>query len=606
MSEKYLPLYRKYRPQSFKDLIGQENVTKALSNAINLGKISHAYLFCGPRGTGKTSSARIFAKSLNCIEGPTVTPCNKCSSCVDITNSTPVDVIEIDAASNRSVEDTQKILEKIQYVPIQGKYKIYIIDEVHMLSTTAFNSLLKTLEEPPENVIFILATTESHKVLETIVSRCQRFDFRRITTSDIIKKLEEIAKTENISITKEAVGAIAKNAQGGMRDALALLDQISIYGIGREISVEDIDKMLGRLSTDKLFALAECFVEKSVQKAVELVNEVYNKGPEPLQIVSNLISYYRNLLVIKNCETIDIAVALTELDAANIEKIKPQASKHASNEIVEAIDRLSHYAKQIKDTTNRHLWLEICAIELSSPKSASVEPIQVERVVKTTEPVVMQKPEPAKQAELEEPLPPKQAPVAEQKHVEVAETTEQKEEPAPQKETEEPKPQTQGFSTNWSTIVQHIKSVPAKMFFNGLAKPVTISDSKIKLAFSNENLANQAKEGFKFNALKDACKEVFGVNDISIEILTGTPLSKHKPEAQPISETPKPLITEEKQQEDLPITSEEPVFQEELPEEEPEETTIPQPLKVEPKQTYDDLSEQTRMVTELFSGKIID
>ena len=173
MAERYLPLYRKYRPQTFKDLIGQENIVKALSNAINLNKISHAYLLCGPRGTGKTTTARIIAKSLNCGE---------CPSCKDIANSTPIDVIEIDAASNRKVEDARNILEKIQFVPVNGRYKIYIIDEVHMLTTEAFNTLLKTLEEPPENVIFILATTEPHKVLDTIISRCQRFDFRRITT----------------------------------------------------------------------------------------------------------------------------------------------------------------------------------------------------------------------------------------------------------------------------------------------------------------------------------------------------------------------------------------------------------------------------------------
>ena len=198
MSGNYVPLYRKYRPQTLEQLVGQEHIKKTLTSAIELGKIAHAFLFTGPRGTGKTSTARILAKSLNCKNGPTIHPCGECESCRDITNSVPIDVIEIDAASNRKVEDTQNILEKIQYVPVNGKYKIYIIDEVHMLTNHAFNALLKTLEEPPENVIFILATTEVHKVLDTIKSRCQRFDFRRITTEDIVKHLRYISDQEKI------------------------------------------------------------------------------------------------------------------------------------------------------------------------------------------------------------------------------------------------------------------------------------------------------------------------------------------------------------------------------------------------------------------------
>ncbi|MBR1373355.1 DNA polymerase III subunit gamma/tau, partial [bacterium] len=212
MSENYVPLYRKYRPQTLDMLVGQEHIKKTLTSAIELGKIAHAFLFTGPRGTGKTSTARILAKSLNCKNGPTIHPCGECESCKDIMNTVPIDVIEIDAASNRKVEDTQSILEKIQYVPVHGKYKIYIIDEVHMLTNHAFNALLKTLEEPPENVIFILATTEVHKVLDTIKSRCQRFDFRRITTEDIVKHLRYISDKENINISDDALFTIAKNS----------------------------------------------------------------------------------------------------------------------------------------------------------------------------------------------------------------------------------------------------------------------------------------------------------------------------------------------------------------------------------------------------------
>src|SRR5574344_768694 len=278
MSDKYIPLYRKYRPQKLEEIVGQEHIKRALANAITLGRISHAYLFTGPRGTGKTSTARILAKSLNCVEGPTVNPCGECPSCVDITNSTPVDVIEIDAASNRKVEDAQNILEKVQYVPVNGKFKIYIIDEVHMLTNQAFNALLKTLEEPPENVIFILATTEPQKVLDTIKRRCQRFDFRRITTSDIVEHLKNIAKTEKIKIEDDAILTIAKSSAGGMRDSLALLDQVSVLDNDKAITTDDVNMLLGRLSFDILFDLTEKIVNSNPQDALEALDKIYNDG----------------------------------------------------------------------------------------------------------------------------------------------------------------------------------------------------------------------------------------------------------------------------------------------------------------------------------------
>ena len=301
MNEKYIPLYRKYRPQKLDEIVGQEHIKKALANAINMDKIAHAYLFTGPRGTGKTSTARIFAKSLNCVNGPTVSPCGVCENCVDITNSVPMDVIEIDAASNRKVEDAQNILEKVMYAPVNSRYKIYIIDEVHMLSTTAFNALLKTLEEPPKNVIFILATTEVHKVLDTIKSRCQRFDFRRITTDDIVKHLRMISDKEKINITDDALFTIAKNSAGGMRDSIALLDQLSVLDGTDAITTDDINSLLGRISFDVLSELADKIIASNQQEAVEVLEKIYNSGNEPVQILTNLLDYFKNLLIIKNC-----------------------------------------------------------------------------------------------------------------------------------------------------------------------------------------------------------------------------------------------------------------------------------------------------------------
>ncbi|MBR1617826.1 DNA polymerase III subunit gamma/tau, partial [bacterium] len=300
MEQNYLPLFRKYRPQSFKDIVGQENLVKALTNAIELGRIANAYLFSGPRGTGKTSTARIFAKSLNCEHGPTTEPCQKCPSCVDITNATGLDVIEIDAASNRGIQEAKELISQVQYAPINGKYKIYIIDEVHMLTNEAFNTLLKTFEEPPKNVIFILATTEPHKVLETIISRCQRFDLKRITVDDIVKRLREISDIENIKITDSALLTIAKNVSGGLCDSLALLDQVSILGVKEEIDKDLIEELLGKINFEILFNLLNLMVEKDVEKTLLEIDNIYAKGNEPKSLAENFIEFLKNVIMVLN------------------------------------------------------------------------------------------------------------------------------------------------------------------------------------------------------------------------------------------------------------------------------------------------------------------
>lgn len=366
MGEKYIPLYRKYRPKNLQEVVGQEHVKKALANAINLNKISHAYLFTGPRGTGKTSIARILAKSLNCKEGPTLTPCEVCPSCIDIKNSTLIDVIEIDAASNRKVEDAQNILEKIQYVPVNGRYKIYIIDEVHMLTNHAFNALLKTLEEPPENVIFILATTEPQKVLETITSRCQRFDFRRITTEDIVAHLKNIAKEEKINIEDEAVFTIAKNSAGGMRDSLALLDQVSVLGSSKAINSDDVNKLLGRISFDVLNNLSDKIIQSQPQAAIEFLEQIYNNGNEPSQILTNMLGYFKNLLVVKNCKGAELLANLTQLNNTQIEALKTQSEHIETHQITFLIEKIVYYIKELKTTTNQYLWLEVSMIDLAN------------------------------------------------------------------------------------------------------------------------------------------------------------------------------------------------------------------------------------------------
>ena len=547
MTERYLPLYRKYRPQTFKDLIGQENIVKALTNAINLNKISHAYLLCGPRGTGKTTTARIIAKSLNCAQGPTLEPCGECPSCKDIANSTPIDVIEIDAASNRKVEDARNILEKIQFVPVNGRYKIYIIDEVHMLTTEAFNTLLKTLEEPPENVIFILATTEPHKVLDTIISRCQRFDFRRITTEDIVARLKYISEQENIKITEEALFTIARSSAGGMRDSLALLDQISVLDADKEITSDDVNEMLGRLSFETLFDLSNAITNADTQKAITLLDSVYNKGNEPFQIITNLIQYYRNLLVVKNCADRKIAAELTQLSEAHILQQKEQSQNLESEQILYIIERLSFYSKEIKDTTNRYLWLELCVIELASnvkfssysqlierierleagapvqsaPVFAAAAPKPVTAAVPPayTEPVTQPVQEAVKKEEQIHPTS-----VVEQ----VFSSTEEQQATVSQTVQSEPQPaaapqavQTAAggdIATVWGGILQNITSIPSRMFFYNLSRPVELTPEGITIGFDKEIFVKQAQDNAKNAPLKKAAMAYFGVADINIHI----------------------------------------------------------------------------------------
>jgi len=295
----YQALYRQYRPKSFSDISGQEHITVTLKNALQFNKFGHAYLFSGPRGTGKTTIAKIVAKALNCINSPTDEPCNECESCLSIMQNTNVDVLEIDAASNNGVEEIREIRDKVKYYPANGKYKIYIIDEVHMLSTSAFNALLKTLEEPPKYVVFILATTEPYKIPLTILSRCQRFDFKAITRTDLKKRLELIAKEEKINITNESLTLIAEFAEGGMRDAISLLDQLSAYN-NENITENDVFAVSGGVSTAKMIELAERVENLDSPKAMTVIDELLDTGKEIPRIINDLIIFFRDLLVYQN------------------------------------------------------------------------------------------------------------------------------------------------------------------------------------------------------------------------------------------------------------------------------------------------------------------
>ncbi len=622
MNEKYIPLYRKYRPQKLEEIVGQEHIKKALANAINMNKIAHAYLFTGPRGTGKTSTARIFAKSLNCVNGPTVNPCGECENCVDITNSVPMDVIEIDAASNRKVEDAQNILEKVMYAPVNSRYKIYIIDEVHMLSTTAFNALLKTLEEPPENVIFILATTEVHKVLDTIKSRCQRFDFRRITTDDIVKHLRVISDKEKINITDDALFTIAKNSAGGMRDSIALLDQLSVLDGTDAITTDDINSLLGRISFDVLSELAEKIINSKQPDAIEVLEKIYNSGNEPVQILTNLLDYFKNLLIIKNCRE-EIITELTQLNDAQINKLKEQCKQIETHQIVFIIEKISNYIKEVKTTNNPRLWLEVGIIDLanltenttllelqariSRLEGGAVQPVNV--TAYKTPPAPVLKPHAATPPSTVQPAPKAQQPVKEATSL----PKEQPEQQQPQSQTTEdftPMPKSSGLTAAgnmaamWENLLQNIQSAPTRALLKQWANPIKIEPDGVILTMKNEVLLKQFVEGNKKKMLENAVDALFSQQNS--KVIVRLPQADDVPVApsstpRQVTPTPQPKKAHETQAESQPVSLEPPP--EVVQEAKEEAIKIEAKTKSEMSSMY---SDQVNMVVELFDGKFIE
>lgn len=353
----YVALYRKWRPQGFDSLVGQEAVRTALTNALETGRIAHAYLFAGPRGTGKTSTAKILAKAVNCEHGPTPNPCNKCQNCVRINDGTSMDVFEIDAASNRGIDEIRDLREKVAFAPVNGRYKVYIIDEVHMLTTEAFNALLKTLEEPPPHVIFILATTEPHKIPATIHSRCQRFDFKRVTDSDIVKRLREVADGSGIAADDDALQLIAVQADGGMRDALSLLDQCGV--MAERVSAETVRSVLGIVGREALRELVKAVGEGNVPKALELLEALLAGGKDVKQIITELAEYLRAVLLYKaSPEYREIYLTDTK------EAIAAMEGLFSTDRLMAAQERLHQCMMELRQSVRGRIAAEMCLFDL--------------------------------------------------------------------------------------------------------------------------------------------------------------------------------------------------------------------------------------------------
>ncbi|MEI4529512.1 DNA polymerase III subunit gamma/tau [Priestia megaterium] len=369
----YQALYRVYRPQSFNDVVGQQHIIKTLQNALVQEKFSHAYLFSGPRGTGKTTAAKILAKAVNCEKAPIAEPCNECATCRGITDGSISDVIEIDAASNNGVDEIRDIRDKVKYAPSAVRYKVYIIDEVHMLSIGAFNALLKTLEEPPAHVIFILATTEPHKIPLTIISRCQRFDFKRISPEDIVYRMKEVLGSEELEVSEDALYEIAKASEGGMRDALSLLDQAISYST-EKVSLEDVLSITGAVSQSFIVKIVQAIFNKNIVEALDSVESLIKNGKDPARFVEDLIFYYRDVLLYQASEE---NAYLLEKAAVN-EEFKELSSKMDSAFIYKVIAELNQTQQEMKWSNHPRVLLEVALVKLaqSSTNQESALPYQ--------------------------------------------------------------------------------------------------------------------------------------------------------------------------------------------------------------------------------------
>ena len=375
----YTALYRKFRPDSFEDVKGQEHIVKTLRNQIMADRIGHAYLFCGTRGTGKTTIAKIFAKAVNCEHPIDGNPCNECASCRAIAAGSSMNVIEIDAASNNGVDNIREIREEVAYSPTDGRYKVYIIDEVHMLSIGAFNALLKTLEEPPSYVIFILATTEAHKIPVTILSRCQRYDFRRIPQDTILARLEELMEQEHVDAEERALRYIAKKGDGSLRDALSLLDQCIAFYLGETLTYDKVLEVLGAVDTEVFSDLLRKILKEDIVGAISTLETLIMQGRDLTQFVNDFTWYMRNLMLIKASDDME---DILDVSTENLQQLKEEAGMVRSDTLMRFIRIFSELANQIRYASNKRVLLELALIKLCKPEAERDELSLVERIRK--------------------------------------------------------------------------------------------------------------------------------------------------------------------------------------------------------------------------------
>ena len=357
----YTALYRKFRPDTFEDVKGQDHIVKTLRNQIKADRIGHAYLFCGTRGTGKTTVAKILARAVNCEHPVDGNPCNECASCRAIASGASMNVIEIDAASNNGVDNIREIREEVAYPPTEGRYKVYIIDEVHMLSIGAFNALLKTLEEPPSYVIFILATTEAHKIPVTILSRCQRYDFRRISQETILKRLEDLMEKEQVDAEEKALRYVAKKGDGSMRDSLSLLDQCIAFYLGEKLTYDRVLEVLGAVDTDVFSELLRLVLAEQITDAIALLDRLILDGRDLTQFVNDFTWYLRNLMLLKASDDME---DILDISTENLAQLREEAAMIRNDTLMRFIRIFSELANSIRYSVNKRVMLEMALIKL--------------------------------------------------------------------------------------------------------------------------------------------------------------------------------------------------------------------------------------------------
>ncbi len=545
----YEPLHQKYRPKTFADLVGQNAIADTLRNAITRQRIAHAYLFSGPRGTGKTSSARILAKSLNCLRShePTTTPCGECEACRAISKSSALDVIEIDAASNTGVDNIRELIERSSFAPVQCRYKLYIIDECHMLSTAAFNALLKTLEEPPSRVVFVLATTDPQRVLPTIISRCQRFDFQRIPLAAIVSHLGNIAQAEEIEITDEALSAIAQTAQGGLRDAQSLLDQLSL--LSGKISIDRVWDLVGAIPEQDLLSLLEAIKQQNGQKILSRCRHLMDRGREATIVLENLAGFYRDLLIAKTAPQQSELVALT---ATTWEKLCTIAQEWDINEILRGQQHLQKSEVQIKQTTQPRLWLEVTLLGLLTTNQPTetpqpAKPISISQTPPNHEPVKQ-----SSQPTSEKPTTELEIPVTAVRETEPDITHSHGSSSASESEAGGDE------SEIWKEVLTRL-SVPSQALFREHCRLLAVEGNTAQVGVKNQNLLALAKNQKRQDDLEKALSAALH-RDIKVKLQVSSTYTVKSPSSLPPTSVKKkeiPPQIEEKRESYSPAKVEE-------------------------------------------------